>query len=360
MHQLPNGVVPIVNLPGAGSLLSRSWKTYSQIFPQLIHLMILFAIGALVNVLLSGLLAILAQNPIYALQVLYHILLILLSLVTALYYSYIFSAMLYLIHGWAQGKALSVPSSLELAKSRFQSLFWVGILLSLAISGAAIITVFYPAGAILPFLFSIWYYFCIYIVLFDEERGVRALAKSRYLVHGIFWKVIGRYTAITAILFLLFILAYFTLLIQGIGWILFIVLAACFAFFIFPYLAVYEYYRYEDLVLLKRGVEFIDFQGERVVIRTWTILGFVFLVISWTLGMITPKMQQSLLEKFSLQNRILMYQNTVGKINENSNIISGYLEKLNFVKPQVAPPPTSLDDNLRKPLGVPSEVPQNK
>lgn len=343
MHQLPNGVVPIVNLPGAGSLLSRSWKTYSQIFSELIHLMILFAIGALVNVLLFWLVSLFSNSPSYWVQVVYHILVTILNVVTALYYSYIFSAMMYLIHGFAQGKILTVPSSLELAKNRFQSLFWVGILLSLAISGAALITVLYPVGAVIPFIFSIWYYFALYVVLFDEERGVRALAKSRYLVHGLFWKVVGRYLAITALLFLFFIVAYFTLLIQGIGWMLFIVLAACFAFFIFPFLAVYEYYRYEDLILVKRGVEYIDFSGERIAISSWIILGFIVLALSWGITLLSPRLQQNVFNTFSLQNRVMLYQNTIGKINENSKIISDFLGKISFTKNQQQPQSSPLN-----------------
>ncbi len=346
MHELPNGVVPIVNLPGSGSLLWRSWKAYSQLFPQLVHLMILFALGALVNLLIASLFLYIGKDTAYALKVFLQVILMLFNIATALYYSYIFAAMLYVIHGWASGRPLTVGSSLELAKDRFASLFWVGLLLSLTLSGGALLTALYPLAAVIPFVFSIWYYFAIYVTLFDQEKGIVALSKSRDLVHGIFWKVVGRYITITALFAFLFLLAYLTLLIQSIGWIIFLMLAACLAFFLFPFFAAYEYFRYEDLVHLKRGVEFIDFKGERVAIGTWIVAGLLLFTLTWTASLLSPGALKSITDSFTIQKRITVLGTMFSRMNENLNTLSEYLQKFQLVQPQPQIQPGSQEETL--------------
>ena len=49
MEKLPNGVVTIVNLPGSGSLISRSWKIYTHHFGPLMAFALLMALGTVVN-----------------------------------------------------------------------------------------------------------------------------------------------------------------------------------------------------------------------------------------------------------------------------------------------------------------------
>jgi hypothetical protein len=273
------GKVLIINLPGVGSLLSRTWDTYKALFGKLVSLTALFAIGLAINLSLNTFLDYLSVGKSDSVNAVIQILMTLVNLGCFLYYSYILAGIIYLAHAARKGNLLSVSQSLELASQRYRSLFWVLILFALVTYGSLITFV-------LAVLFYVWFYFGIYVVLLDEERGVSALAKSRYLTHGIFFKTLGRYLAISVIGIALLYISYLFLTVQVIGGIFFLALALAIAFFGFPFFIIYEYFRYEDVCRLERNAPFTFFGGDKAGILAWGIFGLVLVMWGWTYGIL--------------------------------------------------------------------------
>ena len=132
-----------------------------------------------------------------------------------------------------------------------------------------------PTGIFLV-VFSIWFYFALYVVVVSKQRGVNALAMSRYLMHGIFFKSAGRYLAVISILFALYTVAYITLGIPAVGPYLFSLLFALITVCAYPFFTTYEYLRFEDVLSVQRTIEFHPYRGERSAIIAWALFGFLF------------------------------------------------------------------------------------
>ncbi len=67
------------------------------------------------------------------------------------------------------------------------SYIWVYFLLNIIITGGFLLFI------IPGFLFFIWFSLTIFILVFEEEKGFNALFKSKHLVKGKFWEVLGRF-----------------------------------------------------------------------------------------------------------------------------------------------------------------------
>ncbi len=301
MRQKANGYISIVYLPGVGSLIARSLHIYRALFSQLAGLTGLLAAAGLANLLISGFISSFAnesqQFALFAVSFANFSVFV----VFGFLYSYFFTASALLIHEWySRGRVISLKDAFKLARERFASLYWVAIILGLIFYGSSF-------TGILPILFGVWYYFAVYIVIFESEKGAESLAKSRYLLHGLFIKVFGRYTAIIAA-YTVFILALYNLLLglPG-GWVFAFLLTILLLYFSFPFLVAYGYLQYHDTSAVERTTAFEFFRGEKAAIVFWAVLGFIILSVGVFFAVLTDSVRSRVSSTLSLQAvRILM------------------------------------------------------
>lgn len=328
MDQLPNGSVKLVNLPSSLSLFARSWGIYKILFSKLAYLSFLFILGLLINSSLTSFLTVTVGASSDIMKSAVAVLNTAIGIALTIYGAFIIAAIVFLVKSYLTGKEASIAQSMKFAQEHFLSLFWVGLVYLFVLYGGIF-------GIILSTLFSVWYYFCIYIVLVDEERGFAALAKSHYLVRGLFLRTIGRYTAMFVVILAIATLCYLTLAIPVIGWLLFVLLIAALFLFAFPYYMVYDYLRYEDLVAVERNVEFIQFKGEKAFLIAFAIAGFLLVGTSWLMNVLPTETQKS------LQNSVRYGFATIAlpiatEMQKNQEVISAF-----FLKLGVSPLPTS-------------------
>lgn len=83
-----------------------------------------------------------------------------------------------------------VIASFKGVASLFWPYIWMSILMGTII--LALFIVFFWIAAIPAFVFSLFFSFAMFTLVFDGERGLRALTSSWYYVQNNFWKVLGR------------------------------------------------------------------------------------------------------------------------------------------------------------------------
>ncbi|MBI4272918.1 hypothetical protein HY621_03635 [Candidatus Uhrbacteria bacterium] len=316
MRKKENGYIAIVYLPGVGSLVARSLHIYRQLFPQLAGLTGLLALAGFANLLLTGFLSSLVDGQRAFILFFVSIINLAIFIIFGFLYSYFFAAASHLIHEWySQGRTLSIRQALELSRDRFSALYWVAIILSLMFYGSSF-------TGILPILFGVWYYFSVYIVLFEPEKGAASLAKSRYLLHGLFVKVFGRYSAIIAAYTVFFLILYNLLLGLPGGWVLALLLSFILLYFSFPFFIAYGYLQYHDTSAVERTTAFEFFKGEKVAIACWAALGLVIMVIGLFLSMLTEQARTRVVSTLSARAVKIMLpflansQSNVDKISD--------------------------------------------
>lgn len=335
MHQLPNGSIQLVNLPSSLSLFTRSWQTYIKLFPLLVYCSFLFFIGLLIHASLTSFLTVSVSTGSDAIKSGVAILNTAIGVGLTIYVSFIIAAMIFLIHSYLRGKSPTIKQAFVFAQDRFLSLFYVGLVYLFVMYGGIL-------GIIFSSLFSVWYYFCIYIVLTDEERGIAALAKSHYLVRNLFLRTIGRYIAIFIVMVACAGAIYFSLMVPVIGWLLFILLLIAFFLLAFPYYLVYDFLRFEDISAVERNVEFIQFKGERALIIAFGIAGLLIISANWMYSVLPKEAQKS------LQNTINYSVASVSvplirEMQDNLDTISKFLLKMG-IKPVESTLPTLFPD----------------
>ena len=86
----------------------------------------------------------------------------------------------------AVDRQLGFREAFEKAKSCWIALAWVSTLYSFIVGGASLLLL------IPGILTGIWFFACAYLVVEEDTRGMDALLKSKALVDGRFWPVLGR------------------------------------------------------------------------------------------------------------------------------------------------------------------------
>ncbi|MBI2644682.1 hypothetical protein HYW94_00705 [Candidatus Uhrbacteria bacterium] len=359
MEAIPSGIVPIANLPGTGSLIARSYAIYAAHFQKIIQLTGLMVLGFLINISLSSFVGFLGQNaPIFG-KFFLQLLSIGISGGIGLYYCYVFSALILMIAAWYRhAENISLQEACTRAGKIYKSLFLVGLLYGFVIAGTSFFILLpvifsqgqYPVDTpsfrgllmlymtafqwgtavaiVLPLLFSVWYYFAIYAVILDGDRGIGALAKSRYLMHGMFFKVTGRYMTAAVLLILVFFLLYFTLALPY-GWLIFVLLFIAYAFLVLPFFAVYEYLRYEDLHTVERTTEFAVIRGEHKSILAWSVIGAGVMVINILAGFfaLLPIQAQKDFQTSLVKGSVYVLAPASIEINKNVEILASFFAK---------------------------------
>lgn len=296
MRLKQTGVIPIVNLPSVGSLLARTYEVYRALFTQLTGITALIAASGFVNLFISGVLSALVREQPQFVQSFVSLVNLGVLIAFGYLYSYLFAATAYLIHEYdKRGKVISVKKAFDLSRPRFAALYWVAILFALIVYGSSF-------TGILPILFSIWYYFTVYIVLFEKERGSETFAKSRYLLHGLFMKVFGRYAAALAIVSTALLAIYYLFLGMPSGWILALFLSLVILYFSFPFFITYGYFQYRDVEAVERSTPFIVFRSERAAVIAWSIFGFVLILIGTIWGLMSADSQKRFSDAFTVKS----------------------------------------------------------
>lgn len=336
MNQLPNGSVQLVNLPSSLSLFVRSWQAYRQLFSKLVYLSALFLLGLLIHGSLTSFLSVSVSGSSDAMKSGVALLNTAIGVALTMYGSYIIAGIVYLVKTHLNGQSSTIAQAMKFAQDKFLSLFYVGLVYLFVVYGGIF-------GIILSTLFSVWYYFCIYVVLIDEERGFAALSKSHYLVRGLFLRTIGRYVAMFVLLFACATLIYLSLMVPVIGWLLFILLAAAFFLLAFPFYMVYDFLRFEDISAVERNVEFIQFKGERALITLFAIAGLLLLVWNWGSTVLPLSAQKSLQNTINYSFATISLP-IVKEIQKNQDVISKFLLKMGIRPIESGLPPILQQD----------------
>jgi len=321
MRQKANGYISIVYLPGVGSLIARSLHIYRQLFPQLAGLTGIIVLAGFANFLLAGFLSALVEGKNAFVVFLVAIVNLAIFIIFGFLYSYFFAATAHLIHEWySQGRTLSLAQAFKLSRDRFAHLYWVAILLGFLVYGSSF-------TGILPILFAIWYHFAAYIVLFESEKGTASFAKSRYLLHGLFVKVFGRYAAIVVAYTAVILLLYNFLLGFLGGWVFTLLLIFILLYFSFPFFVAYGYLQYHDTSAVERTTGFEFFKGEKVAIVCWAVFGMIIMAISLFFGMLTDSARTRVSHALSVR-AVKIILPFLANSQSNTDKISDFLGKL--------------------------------
>lgn len=326
MKHPPTGELMLVNLPGIGSLFARAWALYRELFTQLLVLTALFGIGAFLNISIQdSLLAMVKEGSAFT-QGFVKVLNTAINIaISGFYFSFIFAAIVYLVDEKFRGRTLTLTESFEMAARRYVDLFVIGLLLFLVMNGGL-------AVVVMPFFFSVWFYFAFFVVLLDKERGWNALAKSRYLVHGMFFRVLGRYAAITLLLFITFMLVWLLLALPYVGWALFTVTFVALMLIAFPFYILFEYFRYQDLVAIERNIPFYAFRSERVGLMVWAAVGVVITFMVWSYDVLGTQGRERFAQ-LVIDRAIDASLPLTSEWTKNIEKSSGWLERLRVFTP---------------------------
>jgi hypothetical protein len=134
------------------------------------------------------------------------------------------------------------------------SYIWIYFLLTIIITGGFL---FFIVPGI---LFFIWFSLAIFILVFEERKGFSALFKSRYLVKGKFWRVLGRFLVLGLIiglgLFLIFTLIIFGIENKQIEHQISEVIGYFIQLFILPFFLIYGFLIYNNLKEIKAEIPY--------------------------------------------------------------------------------------------------------
>jgi hypothetical protein len=169
-------------------ILEKSWKTYTSNFKKILPFIFLFAVlfflqsapeiyntleahyGLFINSAVVILVALLAFVTIFSIISLWAL-----------------AALSFFIRDLLHAEPVQkISGYLKNSKKYLWSLIFVSILVSLIIFGGALL--FIVPGVI----FSVWYAFITNTVLFEEKKGMEAMAASKNLVIGRWWKILWR------------------------------------------------------------------------------------------------------------------------------------------------------------------------
>lgn len=145
------------------------------------------------------------------------------------------------------------------SRSKVLGFLWLGILFGIILTGA------YFLFLIPGIIFTIWFFFAVFILIAEDVRGMNALLKSKEYVRGQWWGVFGR-------LFLVWFLSLLVSLIPMIGQILFLFVMA-------PFAAIYSVLLYEELKASKPAMTFSPTSKAKATILATGLVGFCVPII---------------------------------------------------------------------------------
>jgi hypothetical protein len=134
------------------------------------------------------------------------------------------------------------------------SYIWVYFLLTIIIAGGFLLFI------IPGILFSIWFSLAIFILVFEKRKGFNALFKSKHLVKGKFWGVLGRFLVLGLIiglgLFLIFALIIFGIENKKIESQISEAMGYFIQLFVLPFFLIYGFLIYNNLKEIKAEIPY--------------------------------------------------------------------------------------------------------
>ncbi|MFA5001078.1 MAG: hypothetical protein WC531_02495 [Candidatus Paceibacterota bacterium] len=162
------------------------------------------------------------------------------------------------------------------------SLIWVAILATFIVGGGY--WLFLIPGIIL----TVWLMFAQVLVLVENEKGMKAIVKSREYTRGYFWPILGRYVlmaiAVTLVYaILMFLVGLVTRQLGGLSFaILNSLLGVIVSVLVTPWAVIYLYLVYENLKQIKGGSVVVNSAKKQGI---WYLViglvGWILIIIAW-------------------------------------------------------------------------------
>lgn len=178
-------------LINVGEIINKSWDYYAKNFKKLLPMMCLLFIPNFVLGLVGIFSLYMDQYAVTGVYILVNNLVVLAVFVASLVFT------LWTSMALAKNLGMIVHEkpliAIKEAFSNTSHLIWPAIyttvLVFLAVLGGTLLLI------IPGIIFSIWFCFSYLVVIFDEQRGVKALKESKKLVAGRWWKMFWRLLA---------------------------------------------------------------------------------------------------------------------------------------------------------------------
>jgi heme/copper-type cytochrome/quinol oxidase subunit 2 len=161
--------------------------------------------------------------------------------------------------------------------------FWVWFLFNVIVAGAFLIFI------IPGILFFIWFSLAIFVLLFEEKRGLNALFKSKHLIKRNFWKVFTRFLILFLIIVgvafsLAFISVHFSPKNRQIADPLNQILSYFLQILLLPFILIYGFLIYNDLKEIKAEVPYKEpSKSKKIIYSLPGVLGTLILGLSLTI-----------------------------------------------------------------------------
>ncbi len=152
---------------------------------------------------------------------------------------WIYIAMIKAVGQVLEGKMIGVKETLKASLSKILPIFGVFILTGIVV-GIGVILLIIPG-----IIFGVWFYFAQYVLVIENVGVIAAMKRSRELVKGYFWPVVGRG---------LIIILYTWLISLAVSLTLFPVVQMVILGLITPYFYLLPYLVYRDLKTIKATV----------------------------------------------------------------------------------------------------------
>lgn len=144
-------------------------------------------------------------------------------------------------------------------KKQLLSIIFVGILVTLVTMGGYVLLI------IPGIIITIWLMFASYVVLYENQKGMNALLRSKQLVQGYWWPVFGRLLLMNVIVFV--VVGVLNLVTFGIG-------GSILMIFFYPFMAIYTFEIYNSLKSVKKA-EPLDQEKGKTAFKVLAILGLI-------------------------------------------------------------------------------------
>jgi hypothetical protein len=182
--------------PGPIALLQEAWQIYKKRFWTLLGVSLVPLFATLILALALGLLGIIGgliglANSGFAIAFLV-ILIVVLVIAEVLLMAWTQIALLIAIANSPEN--VGIKECYRLGRSKIYQFLWIGILSSLIVFGGLFLLL------IPGIIFSYWFFFSSMIIVFENEKGMDALLKSREYARGHWWGLVGRSLFISIII----------------------------------------------------------------------------------------------------------------------------------------------------------------
>ena len=251
-------------------LFKKTWTIYREKFVLVVGLLalpfLLMVLSQLLMLVKNGLVSVLAS---------------LMALVAGLGILLGIASLILALRDRAQKMTIKEAYRLGWTK-KLWSVIWVGILSAFIVGGGY--WLFLVPGIIL----TVWLIFAQVLVLIENEKGMKAIVKSREYIRGYFWPILGRYVlmaiAVAVVYAVLMVMA--GLITRPLGGlnlaVLSSLLGAIISALITPLTVIYLYLVYENLKQVKGGsVVVTSAKKQKVWYLVVGLAGWIWLVMAW-------------------------------------------------------------------------------